>query len=81
MAQVHHPASYASTPPPLRLETLEDRLLLSLAPRLLKDINTTPLMTSPTDLVKVGPVVYFGATDAQHGTELWARTVPGAARK
>src|SRR5271166_5527277 len=58
-------------PLPLRLEVLENRLLPSLTPQLLKDINLTPLVTNPVDLVVVGATLFFSGIDAGHGKELW----------
>jgi ELWxxDGT repeat protein len=54
----------------LRLETLEDRVLPSLLPHLFKDVNpATP--NSRSAEIEVGSVVYFGANDGVHGSELW----------
>jgi ELWxxDGT repeat protein len=46
-----------------RLEALEDRLLPSLAPQLLRDINTHFVDANPSSAVVVGGVGYFVATD------------------
>jgi ELWxxDGT repeat protein len=56
-----------------RFEHLEARALLSAtpAPQLLKDINTTPLDSSPVLGAKLGRFTYFTAIDPTHGEELW----------
>ena len=54
------------------LEALEDRVLPSLSPQLLKDINLTnqwgSLLSSP---VNVSGGAFFKANDGVHGFELW----------
>src|SRR6516164_8224053 len=62
----------------LRLEALEDRLVPSLTPHLVKDINPGPgssLAVGPTappvQFVEVKGVAFFVANDGVHGPELW----------
>jgi ELWxxDGT repeat protein len=55
----------------LRLEILEARLLPSLTPHLLKDINPGAASSVPMDFTVVGAVVYFAAKDPLRGDELW----------
>jgi ELWxxDGT repeat protein len=55
----------------LRTEALEDRLLLSLVPTLLLDINVGSAGSNPQPFAQVNNLVYFAATD-QNGRELWA---------
>jgi ELWxxDGT repeat protein len=43
----------------------------SLTPRLVRDINTTPLPSNPSSLTAVGSIAYFLADDGVHGVELW----------
>jgi ELWxxDGT repeat protein len=40
-------------------------------PYLLKDINEVPAASSPQNLTNVNGVLFFTATDAEHGRELW----------
>src|SRR5437016_4892947 len=54
-----------------RLECLEDRVLLSLSPSLVKDINQAGPGSAPALLTTVGSTVFFVADDIRHGTELW----------
>ena len=54
-----------------RLEPLENRLLPSLTPHLLKDIDVQRAGSSPAAFVDIGGVAYFSATDPVHGRELW----------
>jgi ELWxxDGT repeat protein len=55
-----------------RLEALEDRLLPSLTPHLLKDINPGSASSAAlSGFVEVNGVSYFRANDGVHGTELW----------
>ncbi len=56
---------------PLRLEALEDRLLPSLTPQILKDINPTAASSGITELEAVNGTVFFAADDGVHGRELW----------
>src|ERR1700730_15023170 len=60
----------ASAQPP-RLEVLESRLLPSLTPHLLKDINPGVGSSFPSQFVEVKGTAFFAATDPVHGTELW----------
>src|ERR1700751_100276 len=54
------------------LEALEDRLLPSLTPHLLKDINPGSASSAASPgFVEVNGVSYFRAYDGVHGTELW----------
>ncbi len=55
----------------MRIETVEERLLLSVAPQLLKDINTG-VSSSPADYADVGGLAFFSANDGStDGNELW----------
>ena len=45
--------------------------MLSFNVRMLGDINATPADSDPHALTRVGDLVFFGATDSQHGEELW----------
>src|SRR3984893_16989436 len=65
------PRQRRRVPMGLRLEPLEDRLLPSVTPQLLKDINLQTGSSSPGDFVAVGGLVYFAANDGIHGRELW----------
>src|ERR1700730_5086041 len=56
----------------LNLEALEERVLPSLSPHLLRDINVDSLGSSPTQLTQVGATLYLVADDGIHGQELWA---------
>src|SRR5713226_1650081 len=61
---------------PPRLEVLEARLLPSLTPHLLKDINPGPMgSVAPSPrlplFVDVNHTAYFAANDGAHGSELW----------
>ena len=60
---------YAPVKP--QLEILEDRLLPSLTPHLLKDIAPGAVSSSPNDFTPVGAIAYFEAADGAHGAELW----------
>ena len=53
------------------VETLEGRRLLAAAPVLAADINTTGVGSSPSEFVVFNGALYFPATTAEHGTELW----------
>src|SRR5689334_11160207 len=53
------------------LEPLEDRLLPSLTPQLLRDVNTKLASANPADLTTVGDTVFFVANDGLTGFELW----------
>src|SRR5437879_3554571 len=63
----------------LRVEQLEDRLLLSLSPHLLKDINPGAGSSSPAQFVDVGGTTFFVADNGKHGPQLWESngTAPG----
>src|SRR5262249_24988998 len=64
---------------PLCLETLEDRVVPSLAPQLMADINTAAAPTSlpggylasSPGFVTIGTTTYCSADDGSHGLELW----------
>ena len=64
------PASGLRTPR-LRpsIEDLEPRALLSAT--LVKDVNTQPANSNPTEPTSVNGTVFFAATDPDAGTELW----------
>src|SRR3954454_2843229 len=55
----------------LGLETLEGRVMLTLTPQMVLDINPTTLSLNPTQLTAVGSLSYFVADDGIHGQELW----------
>src|SRR3954454_14603987 len=55
----------------LGLETLEGRVMLTLTPQMVLDINPTTLPSSPSQLTAVGSLSYFVADDGIHGQELW----------
>ena len=55
----------------LRAEALEDRLLPSLAPTMLLDINPKG-SSNPSSFTQVNNLVFFAADDGSHGAELWA---------
>ncbi|MFO0897433.1 MAG: ELWxxDGT repeat protein [Pirellulales bacterium] len=54
-----------------RLDVLEDRRLLSVAPEFLGDLNPVSLSSNASNYVAVGDVALFTAEDPQHGRELW----------
>src|SRR6516165_8365083 len=69
-----HPTAAGRARP--SLEALEDRVLPSLTPHLLKDINpgSASSIVPASGLgtfVEVNGVAYFGANDGIHGRELW----------
>src|SRR5262245_22589756 len=55
----------------LRLDVLEDRVLPSLSPHLLKDLNLRTADSAPGQFLAIGGVTYFSASDGIHGVELW----------
>jgi ELWxxDGT repeat protein len=55
----------------LVLERLEDRLLPSGTPRLLKDINLGSASSNPSGFIAVGSETFFTADDGTHGRQLW----------
>src|ERR1700675_3716964 len=56
---------------PPRLEALESRLLPSLTPHLLKDINPGVPSSDPSHYAEVSGTAFFAADDGTHGKELW----------
>src|SRR5262249_6563428 len=64
-------AKPAARVPGLQLEVLEARVLPSLMPSLLTDVNGQTGQSFLSDPVQMGSVVYFGAADGIHGMELW----------
>src|SRR5258708_2264085 len=54
----------------LRAEVLEDRILPSGLPTLLRDINRATASSNPASLTQVNGLVFFKADDGTHGTEL-----------
>jgi ELWxxDGT repeat protein len=56
---------------PPRLEALESRLLPSLTPHMLKDINPGPADSLSSRFVEVNGTAFFSANDGIHGMELW----------
>ena len=55
----------------LRAEPLEDRLLLTMTPKLLLDINPGSGSSNPTGFTQVNGLTFFSANDGTHGAELW----------
>jgi len=55
----------------LKLEALEDRVLPSLSPQLLKDLNLRTGNSSTLEFVTIGGTTFFDADDGIHGRELW----------
>ncbi|MFM7076272.1 MAG: hypothetical protein ACKO3G_09425, partial [Planctomycetaceae bacterium] len=55
----------------LAIQPLESRLALTGVPELVKDINTFTVGSDPADIVSVGATVFFTATDAEAGAEIW----------
>ena len=55
----------------LQFEILEDRKLLTIDVAPLFDINAIVQSSNPSELIEVGGTVYFTATTAEHGAELW----------
>src|ERR1700732_1302346 len=57
----------------LHAEPLEDRLLLSLTPKLLLDINPASASSKPYGFTQVNNLTFFAANDGTHdGSQLWA---------
>src|SRR6516164_7385861 len=54
-----------------RLEALEDRVLPSLSPQLLKDLNLRTGDSSTFQFLPIGGTTFFDADDGVHGRELW----------
>src|SRR3954447_14710878 len=57
--------------PALCLEALENRVVPSGAPELLKNVNPGTLGSSPGQITAVGDTIFFAARDNDHGRELW----------
>src|SRR5438270_914055 len=55
----------------VQLEALEDRLLPSLTPQLLRDVNAKIASSNPSHLTAVGATIFFTANDGVKGVELW----------
>src|SRR5262245_54568382 len=55
----------------LYLEALENRVLPSGTPALLKNVNPGTRGSFPGQIVQVGDTVFFSARDSEHGVELW----------
>jgi ELWxxDGT repeat protein len=55
----------------LRLCPLEERIVPSLTPHLLTDVNPFGASSSPGSFVEVGAITFFVANDGAHGNELW----------
>jgi ELWxxDGT repeat protein len=53
------------------LESLEERVVLSLTPQMILDINTNSLSANVSNIVAIGSTAYFVADDGIHGRELW----------
>src|SRR5713226_3610410 len=75
-SRASHPLSLrgrraASADKPPHLEALEGRVLPSLTPHLVKDLNPSLASSHPVELVEVGGSAYFYANDGVHGYELW----------
>src|SRR5262249_22328452 len=58
-------------PQALRLEALENRVVPSGIPELLKNVNPGTLGSSPGQMTLVGDTIFFTADDDVHGRELW----------
>src|SRR4051812_40360729 len=57
---------------PLVLEALEGRVVMSLTPQMVLDINPgAPGSTGVTEVVAIGSTAYFTAGEGVHGSELW----------
>src|SRR5437868_3881365 len=55
----------------LFVEALEGRVVPSLTPQMVLDMNPTPLSSNPSEMVAIGSTSYFSADDGIHGRELW----------
>ena len=55
----------------LCLEVLENRVVPSGTPELLKNVNPATLGSSPGQITAVGDTIFFAARDNDHGRELW----------
>src|SRR5262245_10276153 len=55
----------------LCLEPLENRVVPSGTPELLKNVNPGTLGSSPGQITAVGDTIFFAARDNNHGRELW----------
>ena len=70
---------------PIRMEVLEDRMLLNASPELVADINPgaggsylavenpdhSPYLTGVPSLTEFDGTLFFGADDGSNGNELW----------
>ena len=56
---------------PLRIEPLEQRQMLSVAPVFLADLNPGSPSSGPGDFVEVDVAAFFVADDGINGAELW----------
>src|SRR5262245_10749993 len=65
------PASRARSRRHLCLEAMEERVMLSLTPQMVLDINATPQSSNPVNFAVIGSATYFAANDGSHGYELW----------
>jgi ELWxxDGT repeat protein len=63
----------------LNAEPLEDRLLPSITPALLSDINPGGAASNPGPVTQVNDLVFFLGNDGVHGAELWAANLTGGA--
>src|SRR4051794_21092125 len=55
----------------LCLEALENRVVPSGTPALLKNVNPGTQGSSPGQITAVGATIFFAASDNDHGRELW----------
>src|SRR5215472_9323921 len=53
------------------VKRLEDRLVPSGLPFLVKDINVQHLLVGPSDMLAIGGTAFFSADDGIHGTALF----------
>ena len=59
----------------LFVETLEDRVVPSLTPQMVLDMNPTPLSSNPSEMVAIGSTSYFSAD--VHWTGTWFDNADG----
>ena len=55
----------------LSLEALENRVVPSGTPELLKNVNDGTRASNPGQFTAVGSTIFFAASDSDHGRELW----------